>query len=420
MGGEQSDGEKKLRTAHRALLTFPSCGILLPIGMSIRPTHHKGFAPQPAPRMYRTIAYTFLALTVLVVIGVLWLSSVQARITVNVKQETTNIDTVVDVAQAPQPGQLHGAVVEGVYDQVKQFSVDDTSSSTVPNVGIVTGVVKITNNYSQPQTLVEKTRLLTSDNRLYRITKTITINPKETINVLAVSDKPGATYILAPGTRMTIPGLWIDLQKWIYADSVSGFSASGATASAKVVTAAQLSNAYASLEDAAFTQAKQTLQAEAGAQSDWQVLYEKKVVQQNSTVLAGETGDHFTASLKLDVTAVYYPQSDIRALVRDKLKDKLPDGRALVNFDPSQATYSIDQADPKAETARVHIVADASASLTAQSPELAKSNFLGLSESEASAKILSIDGVQNVNIQISPSWIHSVPTNATHVQVNVQ
>lgn len=373
------------------------------------------FAPQPAPAVYKKIAYSFLGLTVVIVIGALWLSSVRARITVKMRRETANIDTLVEVAKSPEPGQLRGAVVQGTFEKVQEFS---TTAQGTPMVGRVKGTVKIINNYSKPQTLVQTTRLLTADGRLYRIDKTVTVQPKESIQVTATADKDGAAYILSAGVRLTIPGLWQDLQKWIYAESVSGFS--GGQSVVKVASDAELADAYATLEAAVFEQAKKTLQAEAGANGDWKVIYDKKVLDKKSNITAGQSADQFLASVKLEVTAVYYPDKEIDALIRQKLKDKMPEGRELLDFNAAQATYAIEQADPKLGKARLHIVATAASHLTEKSPQLAKANFLGLSEADAAKKLQSIEGVESVEIRIRPSWIHKVPSSESHVELIVQ
>lgn len=381
---------------------------------SHRPTHH-AFAPHPASAVYRKIAYSFLCLTVVIVISSLWLSSARARITIKTKREPTTIDTVFTVAKEPEPGQLRGAVVQGTFEKVQEFSITEGT----PVAGIVQGTVKIINTYSKPQTLVQKTRLLTADNRLYRIQKTITIPSKQSVLVGAAADAGGSAYVLATGTRLTIPGLWSDLQKWIYAESVGGFSANQSVL--KVASDKQLSDAYEALEAILFEQAKKTLHAEVGNTNEgWMVLYEKRVADKKSNIASGQKADQFLASVKLDVTAVAYPAKEIDALLRKKLKDKLPDGRELVAFDPSQATMTLEQPDAHLGRARLHIVARAASQLTKHSPQLAASQILGMAEAAARTKLLSIDGVETVEIRISPSWIHSIPKNARHIETVVQ
>ncbi len=380
------------------------------------------FAPPPAPALYRKIAFSFLALTVLILIGALWISSVRARITIKVRPDTASIQTAIEVAKNPIPGQLHGRVVQGTFEKIQEFGVQPSSATTSVDVNsIFQGRVKLINTYSKSQTLVKTTRLLTADKRLYRIDKTIVVPSKQSIEVTAQADAHGASYALPIGTRLSIPGLWIDLQKFIYADTVTVFSPGSHLATVtKLVNLGDVNEAQKILEDVVFEQAKKTLRAEAGVGEDWKVVYQKKVVDKKSNVSPGQRADQFLASIKLQVTAVYYPDRDMEALIRQKLKEKLPEGRNLLKYDPAQVTLAVEEADIKLEKARLIISAKASSRLTEQSPQFVPAQFVGLAQEEVKAKLLSIDGVENVDIRIRPAWSTKLPSLQTHIELIVQ
>ncbi|MFH1621112.1 MAG: hypothetical protein ABIB04_03435 [Patescibacteria group bacterium] len=391
--------------------------------MVIRPSRsHQnvrgGFSPPPSTSLYRNIAITFVGLTAVVVIGVLWITSVYARVNIKVKRDSTNVQTVIEIAKSPEEGQLQGAVVQGVFEKIQEFAVKETSAEDVPQDTVVQGTVKIINNYSKPQTLVKTTRLLTADGKLYRIDKTVTLNPKESIQVAAHSDKAGKEYVIPAGTRLTIPGLWIDLQKWIYAETVSGFS--GGTQVSKIVSSVDVSEAQKALEDAVFEQAKKTLDAEAGSHEGWKAVYVKNVLDKKSNVSPGQKSDQFLASVKLDVTAVYYPEKDMDALIRQKLKDKLPEGRELIDYDSSLVVFKVDKADSKLEQAQISISAQASSQLTDKSPQLSKDSIVSLSLDEAKTKLLGVTGVESVDIRIRPSWINKLPGSKDKIELIVE
>ncbi len=383
---------------------------------SSRPTGRSHFSPPPSSAVYRNIAFSFLALTIVVVIGALWVSSVHARVTIKVKKNTANVDAFIDVAKSPEQGQIRGRVVHDVFEKIQEFSAKEQSTTTT--VSIVQGTVKIINNYSRPQTLVEKTRLITTDGRLYRIDKTVTLGVKETALVTAHSDAAGARYILPAGTKLAIPGLWIDLQKWIYAETVSGFSGGGQTV--KVVSAADVTQSQQSLQDAVFQQAKKTLDTKAAVGSDWSVVYVQKPLDAKSNVSPGQSGDQFLVSVKLDVTAVYYPTKDMEAIIRQRLKDKVPDGRELLDYDPAHVVYKVENVDALNEKARISISAQAASCLTVGSPQISKEALYGLTDEEAKTKLLATDGVESVDIKIRPSWIHKLPTTKDRLDVIVE
>ncbi|MBP9864029.1 hypothetical protein KBC54_01085 [Patescibacteria group bacterium] len=383
---------------------------------SSRPTGRSHFSPPPSSAVYRNIAFSFLALTIVVVIGALWVSSVHARVTIKVKRNTANVDTFIEVSKNPQQGQLQGRVVHDVFEKIQEFSVNAQAATSVGSV--VQGTVKIINNYSRPQTLVQKTRLLTSDGRLYRIDKTVTLGVKETALVTAHSDAAGASYALPVGTKLSIPGLWIDLQKWIYAETVSGFT--GGSQTAKIVSAGEVTQSQQALQDTVFQQAKKALDAKAGVGSDWSVVYVQKVLDSKNNVTPGQSADQFLASAKLDVTAVYYPTKDMEAIIRQKLKDKIPEGRELLDYDPSRVVYTVESVDLNAEKARITLAAQASSRLTVTSPQLSKEAIYGLTDEEAKTKLMGTDGVESVDIKIRPSWIHKIPSTKDRLDVVVE
>jgi len=384
---------------------------------SSRPSHRSGgFAPPPTSSVYRNIAISFLGLALIVVIAALWVSSVYARVTVKTQKDTANLQTSIQLAKSPQPGQLQGRVVEGTFEKIQEFSVKNDQGTAVSTT--VQGTVRIVNNYSQQQTLVKTTRLLASDGRLYRLDKTVLIDPKQSVTVTAHSDQAGPQYVLAKGTKLSIPGLWIDLQKWIYAETVDGFQ--GGQQMTKIVTSDDVTQAQKALQDAVFEQAQTTLKSEAGVGDDWQAVYIQKTVAADTNVKPGESSDQFLAKVKLDVTAVYYPSKDMQALVKQKLQEKLPEGHQLVGFNPATVVYKVENADATLGKATISITAQSSSQLTEKSGQLSKNLILGLTDTEAISKLMGIEGVENVDVSIRPSWIHKIPTSADHVDLIVQ
>lgn len=389
--------------------------------------------PQPpvAPRLYRDIAVTFLGLTVVVIGVVVWMSSVRATVSVRVKRNVAKITSGVSIAKSPEQGELQGRVVEGTFDNIQEFKVKEQASSTPSVVMSVTkGRVRIVNNYSKPQTLVKTTRLLSPDGKLFRINATVTIPSRKTVDVDAYSDQSGKEYLLASGAKLTIPGLWIDLQKWIYAESITAFSGEGKTA--KLVTAADLSEAQSTLQDAVVDQAKRTLVAEAGIPAEklgdactdesgcWNVVYFVKPIEKKSNVTAGQESDAFLAQVKVKVTAVFYPEKDMELFVRSKFKEQLPDGRELVDFSPSQVTYHLDEADASMERAKISFEAEAASRLTAQSTALSKDAIAGLSVAAAKDALTKIDGVESAEIRLQPSWASKVPSKKDAIELKIQ
>lgn len=412
------------------------------------------------PSVYRRIAYTFIALTVVIVLAVLWLTSVKAEVLVKVKRDRVRLDGVVEVAKEPKTGQIPGRVVQGVFEKVQEFPVlgaagepNDPSKTPSPapapivtptpvvneNV-IAKGTVRIINKYSKPQTLVKTTRLLTSDNKLYRIDSQVVIPPGGEVSVGVYADKPGSQFVLTSPQKFTIPGLFIDIQTYIYAESDAPFQAVPQDSAAvtqpvattapttstakpkagKPVTQADLDRAEKTLTDTVLNQAMKSLAGEVGSTANLEVVYVVKVADRKFMVRPGDVAENFLASIKLDVTAVYYGKEDMQTLVRSRLRERVPAGREFLPFDSGAITYSLESSDLKQEIASIRVSADAAYRLSPASPLLQKSVIAGKSKSEAESLLRAVDGVESVEVKIQPSWIDSVPSLKDRIDLKVE
>ncbi len=418
------------------------------------------FPTLPRPQIYRKIAYTFVALTVVVLVGVLWLSSVKADVTVVVKRNPVKFDGVVDVAKTARSGQIPGRVVQGIFATNQEFDVKalaavsstaSASSTSVPSVQVVEppptapvsdsqvrarGTVRIINKYSKSQTLVKTTRLLTADEKLYRIDKNITVPAGGEVSVSVYADKMGSEFAIPP-TRFTIPGLYVDLQKYIYAVSDTSFVAVKETAGAKietsepvkkvvapktgiVVTAEMVDRAQKQLMNSVLDQAKKTLATEVVDPKFGEAVYYVKLLEKGHSATLGQVATSFIASIRLDVTAVYYAKDDMSALVRAKLKERIPDGREFLPFDEANIVYSLDATDAKNETASIHVIADGAYRLNSSNALLQKALIAGKSKEDAITILRAVDGVQDVRVEMHPKWVSKIPSLKDHINLKIE
>ncbi|HWR00005.1 MAG TPA: hypothetical protein VN397_04140 [Candidatus Methylomirabilis sp.] len=378
--------------------------------------HREPFPAPPSPGIYRKIAYTFVALTVIIVVAALWFSSVRATVTIKAAREASNVEASVEVARSPSQGQLPGRVVQGVFEKIQEFNV--TGQGAKAEDTVVTGKVRIINNYSKDQPLVKTTRLLTSDGRLYRINATVNVPSKGSVEVEAYSDKPGKQYEITGKTSFTIPGLSESLQKWIYAESAG--SLVGGQRTVKSLTAGDVDAAEKELEKAVLDQAKKTLLAEVGDGRFTEAVYLVKTIDKKSNVKLGEEADRFLMSLKLDVTGVFYPKTDMESLVRERINERTPEGRSIVSYEPGKTVFSVSQVDVKNERATVTLKAEVTTKLSDKSPNLTKDLILGLPIDEAETKLEAVEGVEAASITVRPSWVRRLPTLKDHVTFRIE
>jgi hypothetical protein len=411
----------------------------------------------------------FIAITVLIIIVVLWLSSVRAEVHIKVQRASVGLSTLIDVGRTPTAGQLPGRVLQVSVEQRKDYTVQapntagtitigapttssvpalpssTSATATLPATtnatGIARGVVRIVNTYSKPQTLVKTTRLLTTDGKLYRIAARVSIATGGEAKVEVYADKPGEEFAIAP-TKFTIPGLDVGLQKWIYAVSDEPFAiapAASATVPATkpaatvpttpptglvpavktLVSADDLDRAYHDVYNDAFEQAKRLLAADVGDVASYNATYFVNVEKKPSASV-GQATATFNYDVKLNVTAVYYPKDDMLVFVRTKLKEKVPSDRELVPFDEKALVFQIESADPKTETASVRVSVNAEYRLTSGLAAFQKSAIAGKSKSDVITQLKTIDGVQSVDVVTHPGWLRKIPSLQDHIQVIVE
>ncbi|MFZ6015340.1 MAG: hypothetical protein ACOYUZ_03210 [Patescibacteria group bacterium] len=384
----------------------------------------RGTFPQPpAPKLFRNIAVTFVLITVAVIAIALWTSSVKARVYVKVDKEPVAMDAMIEIAPSPMQNQIQGRVVNGSFAEAKEFTVEvkEVADVVAREPSITTGKVKIINNYSKDQPLVVKTRLHTADKKQFRIQDSVVVPAGGSVEVTAVSDEAGFQYEIPVKTKLTIPGLWDGLQDKIYAESLTAFSGGGIPKGpVRIVTADAVTGAYDELYGIALEKAKQTLILEAGADPAWESVFLVTEAKKQSNAAVGEEADSFLAQVKLDVTAVFFPKDDVVALVQTRLQEKMPQGYTLGDVDMAQITFRLEGADETRGVATLAVSAEANSQLTESSPALKKDGIVGLPLDEVIRKWSAIDGVQEVDVILEPSWVHRLPSMKDKISVIVK
>jgi tRNA threonylcarbamoyladenosine biosynthesis protein TsaE len=129
---------------------------------------------------------------VVIVLGVLWLTSVKANVAIKVKRGTVPLSGTVEIAKSPVSGQMPGRVLVDTFTKIQEYTVADlagtssvtlpsdpsgraTATTTAPAVPAPTvpddqlvakGTVRLINKYSKAQPLVRTTQLVTEDGKI--------------------------------------------------------------------------------------------------------------------------------------------------------------------------------------------------------------------------------------------------------------
>lgn len=396
--------------------------VIIPdVSSSVRPA----FVPRkPAPsldsppgavhlRWYWKIAATLSALSVVVLVFVMYLIFSRVTITVVPRHDPATASARVNIGN---PDAVAGAV-RGVY---KRASATDTrtmpiSGSGSTKEGVATGMVTLFNTTAAAQSLVATTRLLTPGGVLFRIKSAVTIPAKGRAEATVYADKPGASGNIGP-SKFTIPGLRPSLQTDIYAASTVPMT--GGIRNTKVVSQEDITAAYELVIQALTAEAAAKLRALAGdAAALGGEVITSKVTKRETAAAAGTEASEVAVTIGVTVEAVWYDKSALEAAVRAAVSENIPAGQELVAFDPAAIAVEVVSGDADAGTAVVSASGKGESTFSASSPVFDKALLTGLTKARVLEYFRTIPGVDSVTVKFRPFWVRRVPGAKDHIEI---
>lgn len=367
----------------------------------------------PSPRFYRTIALSFLGITVLLVIFVILFTSGKAAISLTLKPQTVKADTKLAVAGKAGPNQMAGLVAGVSVKNEKTFS--PSGGTEVP--AVASGQVVIYNKTKSNQPLVATTRLLSPEKVLFRLKNSVTVPAGGQITAAVYADKPGAAGEIGPA-KFTIPGLLEIKQKDIYAESQSRMT--GGVRHLAAITSADLQRAEESLLDelqaAGASQLTKAAQTSSSIFSASVFTYRKGSFKTDAKV--GAVVDSFKVSGEIETVAAFYNPADLRQLLLTGLQENLAENQQL-NDNAAAPAIQISQYDLAAKSAELKVTQEFLVKASYSDDLLDKTKILGQPKDAVLAYLKSLPWVDKAELKTRPSWLKKVPKEAGKVQIKV-
>lgn len=367
-------------------------------------------------RLYRKIAFTFILLVSVFAGGVFLLSFSRATITIHPKPESIRTEFSIDVARNPDAAEtLPGRVFETIVSATQEFSVA-TSSETLPNRAH--GTVTITNTTSRDQTLVATTRLLSPDDILFRISKTVRVPAGRTVEVGAIADQPGSSGEVGP-TRFTIPGLPPSLQDKIYAWSVLPMEEG--TVAHRVLSEEDVSRATNALQATLFEQGSALLRERAALEAaPKREVWSETVLTRTTDVPVGTETETFALSARLRVVGVFVDAERVAALSRARLAEATPSDANFIAEDRDSLRLQVESASGGAtEEATIRLIQEGKAVLSLTSPILAKDRLAGLDKEAARKYLVGFERIRDADISLTPFWSRKLPRLPRQIVIKI-
>jgi len=369
-------------------------------------------------RLYRSLAWKFLILVGFLAVLVFYFSFSKLTILITPEVEAMNDTLFLKIANQSdsetRPGdartQVEGSVNElGVeIDKTYQASGEEYIGEEI------IGTVKIVNNYSRSQALVASTRLLSSDNKLFRIKDSVNVPAGGEVEVEIYADKVSREMAIPP-TRFIIPGLWVGLQDSIYAESEQAFTYTQKMQ--KYVKASDIQLAKSEAYDLILANAKERTPSI----DEQEVLYKTlEPIDMTLEVEVGDKIDEFSIKVKATVVVIAISKTEVENLANTKLKVRVPDDKELSEFNPNSLMYVLEGYDEDNDVAKVKATFSGFMILRSDANVIDKESLVNLKQGQIQTYLKDYPSINNFELEFYPSFIERAPHLIDRIEVKIK
>lgn len=374
--------------------------------------------PKLQINLYKKIAFSFVFLTLALVGIIVYFSFTKVIITVTPSEEKISSSLIIDIFDPSKASNANKSAIPGVIENVGVEQAKIFTSSGKDVVGEeTTGKVTILNNNNQVQTLVATTRLLSPDEKLFRIKETVYVPAKSSVEVEVYADVPGEKMAISP-TRFTIPGLWAGLQDKIYAESKEPFKHEE-----KVKKKILQSDIDAGIEDLKKELIKKTEEQIGEKYKSYsQIKYD---IDNNSLEIsmdgkAGEEKEQFSITVKTEVVIIAFNDGPIKNMAKEKLISLMSDGKELSYFNNEGVVYSLNSSNYNQGTATVNVSFDGKISPQNNNQIIDVEKIFGMNREQLNNLLNNDPNIKDYEVKYYPSFMDKVPSFSGRIKVNIK
>ncbi|MCU0679188.1 MAG: hypothetical protein MUC28_01935 [Planctomycetes bacterium] len=369
-------------------------------------------------KLYRKIAYVFIALT-LGLLGLLfYLSFVKLTIILIPNQERVSNNMIIDIIDSDQERQSATTVLKGV---VKLVDIEHQKTYPATGAEVIgeeaVGRATIINNYDKNQPLVATTRLLTPDNKLFRLGETVNVPARGSVEAAIYADKPSADMAIGP-VKFSIPGLWAGLQDKIYAESKTAIVYQQKLR--KHITAEDIDNSKRDLKQELLGKAKTEVQET--YQDFSQIIYkiDEDTIKSSVEGKVDDKKEEFSAVMQAKVAVVAFNDKEAASLAKQKFLASLADNKELISFDESAIIYTLNNYDYQSGAAAISATFEGKVSLREDSSVVELDKILGLNSEQLNTYLSSLPEIAGYEVKFFPAFIKRVPKLVDRIEVVIR
>ncbi|MFW0862465.1 MAG: hypothetical protein ACKKL6_02660 [Candidatus Komeilibacteria bacterium] len=368
------------------------------------------------PKVYRRIIIASILLVVVLAVLVVHYSLAKAFVTITPEYSDHDISfsaQIVDPEQSDlnieERDYLIGRKLETVLTQSGTF----TPTATTVQGDKASGEVTIINNYTKEQTLVATTRLLSSNNKLFRLTETVTVPAGGKLTATARADETGDEYLI-PATKFTIPGLWEGLQDKIYAESSVPMKYQEETS--HIITADTINAAITSLKDQILVKAIEEFEPQLSGNEyiNKDALIVQEIRRATSAVI-GDDVESFDVELELQIKTITYDEQKLLTKIENDINVLAEQNQGLINFSNNDINVSI--AENEEVVNGIIGVIQGKYKIQLANPNIDLEQIKGKTPEQAVQYLTDLSGVMSASVTLSPFWLTTVPELDNHIKV---
>jgi len=349
---------------------------------------------------YRKMVVRFSFLVIVLLLIVIYFFLIKLDIVAYSNKETLS-DSLNFYAYASD-GQisLEQSVKADISEETIETSGVFNSTGAKDIKGEIIGKVTIINKNEKNQPLVATTRLLSADNKLYRIKKTVNVPAGGSVEVEIYADDATEDMAIGP-SKFTIPGLWTGLQDKIYAESSVQFEFKNN--SKKLVTQEDIDKAISSLNEKMTDELEKKINKnETGKKYVFNIDSANSVLEVDKKV--GDEVDSFEVKIKNTVNIITINTSDVVNIIKKKL--------ALLDFDENTSeineevlTYTLLNFNRDKSLAEIKVDFSAKTALSDEEKIINTEHLINLNEEQIRVYLDSLNTIQSYELNFKPKFI---------------
>ncbi|MDO8592472.1 MAG: hypothetical protein Q7R92_01700 [bacterium] len=374
--------------------------------------------PGQAKSIYGKLAFSFVALTVILVAAVLYFNFSKVTIVIIPAKEKISDSSTVDIVNQTPAAALGSGQIFGIVKQIPMELSRTFNSGGKEILGQeVSGQVTIINNYLKNQPLVASTRLLSADNKLFRLKNTVNVPAGGQVEAEVYADEVKPEMAVGPG-KFTLPGLWAGIQDKIYAQSAEPMVYSEKVK--YVIRQSDIDNAVSALKQELSASAKKQISQ---AYPDYdQLLFQadNNSISQEVSGKVGEEKQTFSIKLKTMVAMAAFKGGDVFNQVNARLLSSLADDKEIAEFSQSDLNYELGNFNLSQALATVKVTAAAQLTLKDSASIIKKNNLTGLTKEELKVYLNRLPEVAGYEIKFFPSFIKKTPKLADRIEIVIK